>query len=348
MTRLLLVRLSAMGDVVQSLGAVASLRAALPEVELTVVTQSAWAPLLDGVADIARVVAFDRRGGWRALRAVRSELRAERYDAALDLQGNWKSALVTLLSGAKRRIGMAARWRQEPASRLLLTELVDCDATPHPARAAWELAKRIAPAAPFASPLLVPTAQELEAERAQLRRVGVDPERPFRVVVGTDPRDPRALRPELLRRLGREAATVVVTGPAEADLEYGVEVRRLHHGPGEARRLVALGATVAAVEGEVVGPDQGASHVLLAAGARGRILFGSQDPRRTAPPGATALRAPGDLACRPCRKQRCALGGAEQFRCMDFGPDEGVLVELGLPQSGQIDSQGPSGGALAR
>ena len=210
MNRLLLVRLSAMGDVVQSLGAVASLRAALPEVELTVVTQSAWAPLLDGVADIARVVPFDRRGGWRALRVLRSELRAERYDAALDLQGNWKSALVTWLSGAERRVGMAARWRQEPASRLLLTELVDCDATPHPARAAWELAKRIAPAASFMSPQLVPTPQELEAERAQLRRVGVDPERPFRVVVGTDPRDPRALRrghgdPWRVRRTDRTA-----------------------------------------------------------------------------------------------------------------------------------------------
>ena len=337
MTRLLLVRLSAMGDVVQSLGAVASLRAAMPDVELTVVTQSAWVPLLDGVADIARVVAFDRRGGWRALRAVRSELRAQRYDAALDLQGNWKSALVTWLSGAERRVGMAAEWRQEPASRLLLTELVDCDATPHPARAAWELAKRVAPSAPFASPQLAPTAQELEAERAHLRRAGVDPGRPFRVVVGTDPRDPRALRPELLGRLGREEAAVVVTGPAEAGLDYGGEVRRLHHGPGEVRRLVALGAAVAAVGGEVVGPDQGASHVLLAAGARGKILFGSQDPRRTAPPGATALRAPKELACRPCRKQRCALDGGQQFACMDFAPDAGVVVELGLPPAGQID-----------
>ena len=337
MSRLLLVRLSAMGDLVQSLGAVESLRRARPDLSLTFVTQATWAPLLIGVPGIVRTVAFDRRGGVRGLLRLRQELRESEFDVALDLQGNWKSALVTRLSGARRRVGMERRWRQEPGSSVLLSELVRCGAAPHPARAAWELVKHVSPGAPFASPRLSPTAPELAQEREALRRAGVDPERPFCVVVATDPRDPRALRPDQVQRLARAPQTVIVAGPAEAALRVVDEQRVIRHGAGEVRRLIALGAAVAAVDGGVVGPDQGASHVLLAAGARGRILFGSQDPRRTAPPGATALRAPGDLACRPCRQPRCTLSGAQRFACMDFDVDEGVLVELGLPAAGQID-----------
>lgn len=339
MKSVLLVRLSAMGDLVQSLGAVASLRAVLPHLRLTFVTQPAWAPLLDGVPGIARVVRFDRRGGIAGLRAVRRALRKEPYDAALDLQGNWKSALVTWLSGARRRIGMGAAWRQEPASRLLLQQRVSCDATPHPARTAWELAKAIAPEAPFVLPELAPTEEELAFEREQLRRAGIDPSKPFRAIVGTDPKDPRALRPWLMDRLWHEEQTVLVTGPAERTLGHDGERPRIQHQAGEVRRLIALGAAIAAVDGEVVGPDQGASHVLLAAGARGRILFGSQDPQRTAPPTARALLAPQDLACRPCRSSECRLEGADRFACMDFGPEDGQCVELGLPAPGKVSAR---------
>lgn len=336
MNAALLVRLSAMGDLVQSLGAVSSLRAIRPGLRLTFVTQPTFAPLLDGVPGIARVVTFDRRGGLRALRAVRRELREERYDVALDLQGNWKSAWIARLSGARLRLGMAAPWRQEPASRVLLRRTIRCEATPHPARAAWELARVIAPDAPFALAELAPTAEELRFEREQLRRAGVDPERPFTVLVGTDPSDPRALRPWLLDRLWHQEQAVLVTGPAEARLSHDGERPLLHHEAGEVRRLIALGAAVAAAGGEVIGPDQGASHVLLAAGARGRILFGSQDPRRTSPPTARALVAPADLPCRPCRRASCRLHGVERFACMDFDPDDGVAVDLGLPAPGDV------------
>ncbi len=332
MTSALLVRLSAMGDLVQSLGAVAALRAARPDWRLTFVTQREWAPLLRDLPGLARVVCFDRRGGLPALRAVRRELRTEPYDFALDLQGNWKSAFVAWLSGARRRVGMRAAWRQEPASRVLLHRAVGCDAVPHPARAAWELAKVIAPEAPYCAPQLVAAAAEIEAERGALREVGIDPDRPFRVVVGTSPADARALRPARVQRLLDAPQAVLVTGPAEAAFELSSGHPRLRHGAGEVRRLVALGAAVAAAGGDVGGPDQGATHVLLAAGARGTVLFGSQDPARTAPPGARALVAPRELDCRPCRRPPCRLPPPRTYACMEFDPEDGAEVVLGLPR----------------
>ena len=51
-----------MGDVVHSLGAVASLYAEHPNWRVTFVTQRQWAPLLEGVEGVDRVVSLDRRG----------------------------------------------------------------------------------------------------------------------------------------------------------------------------------------------------------------------------------------------------------------------------------------------
>lgn len=331
MTTALLVRLSAMGDVVQGLGAAAALRAARPDWRIVWATQTGFAPLLHGHPAIDRVVAFDRRGGLRALLAVRAELRAERCDVALDLQGNWKSALLARLSGARDVVGMAAPWRQEPRSRWLLRRTVACAATPHPARAAWELAKAVAPDAPYRQPQLLATAAELAHERAALAALGVAADRPFDVVVVTDPADARALRPATIAALlaASPRPVVQVFGPAEAGVAAMPGGPALRHGRGEVRRLVALGALVAAAGGTVHGPDQGGAHVLAAAGARCVVAFGAQDPRRTAPPAAHAVVHPAPPACAPCRRTVCSHPDGPV--CMDFALADGVRIDVGLP-----------------
>ena len=133
MTSVLLVRLSAMGDLVQGLGAVAALHQVRPDWRLTFVTQASFAPLLIGFPGLARVVTFARRAGLRGVLELRRELRSDAYDVALDLQGNWKSAGVAWLSGARDRVGVAASHRQEPMSRMLLRRTVPLAGLPHPA-----------------------------------------------------------------------------------------------------------------------------------------------------------------------------------------------------------------------
>lgn len=330
MTRVLLVRLSAMGDLVQALGAAASLRRARPDWHVTMLTQATFAPLLDGVEGIDAVETFARRGGVAEVVRVRRRLREHAFAHALDLQGNWKSALFTRLARAGDRIGIAAGARQEPWSRLLLGRTVACPAAPHPARVAWELVRALAPEAPFVRPRLAATADEVAVEAAALRAIGVDPSEPVHLVVAGDPADPRALRPAALRSLVAPQ-TVFVFGPMEAHVAAPAGAAVLRHRPGELRRLVALGALVAATGGDLVGCDQGPSHVLAAAGVRARVLFGSQDPRRTAPAAAqaTALVHAAPPPCSPCRQRRCTL--REGPVCMDFAPGDGRIADVGLP-----------------
>jgi len=335
-TTVLLVRLSAMGDVVQTLGAVAALHRARPDWRLVFVTQTTFAPLLVGVPGLAQVVTFARRGGLRAFLALRRELQAVRADVAVDLQGNWKSALVARCSGASDVVGIAGGWRQEPASRWLLRRVATGSGLPHPARMAFDLMRELAPEVRAEWPRLCATAVEVQREAAALAGIGIDAARPFAVLVGTDPDDPRALRPEQLPAIAAQLGLpcVWLLGPAEARLPAPPGLPTLRHGAGELRRLLALGALIAGASGEVVGPDQGATHVLAAAGARCQVLFGAQDPRRTAPPAARVLVHPHGPSCRPCRSARC--GHRDGPVCMQFGLADAIevsaeLADLGAP-----------------
>jgi heptosyltransferase-1 len=118
----LLVRLSSIGDVVHTLPALAALHRHGWEAGWLVEPPSRV--LLDENPLLAQVIGAPSRKafGWgQALRVVRA-LRAERYDAALDFQGLWKSAAWARLSGARRVVGWERRARREPSSAVLVGE----------------------------------------------------------------------------------------------------------------------------------------------------------------------------------------------------------------------------------
>jgi len=113
--RILIVKLSSLGDVVHAMPAVQDIRRALPQAQIDWVVERAFAPLVqrcEGVQDVIRCelrrwrkspLGSQTRSEWRAFRDT---LRVQSYDAVLDLQGLTKSALVSrtarLADGGKR------------------------------------------------------------------------------------------------------------------------------------------------------------------------------------------------------------------------------------------------------
>src|SRR5688572_18590709 len=91
--RILIVRLGAMGDIIHSLPAVASLKQGFPGCKLSWAVETKWRYLLSDNPCVDEVVDVDRRGlgAWLALRG---RLRHRRFDFAVDFQGLFKSALV--------------------------------------------------------------------------------------------------------------------------------------------------------------------------------------------------------------------------------------------------------------
>lgn len=105
--KILIVKLSSLGDVIHTMPAVQDIRAALPQARIDWVVERAFAPLVRRCAGVRRVIEVDlrrwRKDLWSARtrqewKAFREELQRERYDAVLDLQGLSKSALVAWLA----------------------------------------------------------------------------------------------------------------------------------------------------------------------------------------------------------------------------------------------------------
>ncbi len=105
--KILIVKLSSLGDVVHAMPAVQDVRRALPEAQIDWVVEQGFAALVQRCTGVNRVIACELRR-WRraplssatrvAWRAFKTELQRERYDAVIDLQGLSKSALVSWLA----------------------------------------------------------------------------------------------------------------------------------------------------------------------------------------------------------------------------------------------------------
>jgi heptosyltransferase-1 len=102
--RILVVRLGAMGDILHTLPAVATLKSGHPGAHVTWVVESRWRPLLEENPFIDRIVELRRGSRSGVIETVR-ELRSDRYDFAVDFQGLAKSALTAAFARPERIFG---------------------------------------------------------------------------------------------------------------------------------------------------------------------------------------------------------------------------------------------------
>jgi heptosyltransferase I len=126
----LIVKLGALGDIVHAIPVAAALRRSFPAVRIDWLVSAKHREILDLVPVIdRRLVVNDRSGastgGGAGIVATVRELRAGKYDVALDLQGLVKSAFFARSSGAPRVVGFASRYAREPLARPFYTEAHD-------------------------------------------------------------------------------------------------------------------------------------------------------------------------------------------------------------------------------
>ncbi len=127
--RILIVRLSAIGDVIHGMPIACALRERFPNALLAWTVEQRATMLLREHQAIDELIELPRR--WlrspRVLGQLRRRLRAMKFDIAVEAQGLTKSAIVAWLSGAKRRIGFGGRWGRELSQRIN-TETVETPA----------------------------------------------------------------------------------------------------------------------------------------------------------------------------------------------------------------------------
>lgn len=111
---ILLIKPSALGDIVMALPALSSLRRSFPEAQITWLVRPEFAPLIQGHPHLDRIMLFDRKrlgkawyhpGAFGGLVSLIGTLRRVRFDCVLDLQGLFRTAALAWMSGCARRFG---------------------------------------------------------------------------------------------------------------------------------------------------------------------------------------------------------------------------------------------------
>jgi heptosyltransferase-1 len=275
--RILVVRLSAMGDVIHALPAVATLKHSFAHSHVAWVIRTPWVPLLKDNPFVDQVIPFERT--FSGIAATRRQLREQRFDLAIDFQGLLQSALVAAAARPDRLVGFHRSQVREKAAALFYSTCVEAHSQ-HVVDRNLELV-----AAAGASSLLHTFSLPEGSPEGRL------PEGKF---VLTSPlagwgskQWPVEFYEELASRLD---VPLVVNGPPEA-AETLSRIRGAHvHLSGIAGLIHATRRAQA-----VIGVDSGPLHLAAALSKPGVAIFGPTDPLRNGPYGSTirVLRSAG-------------------------------------------------------
>lgn len=132
MKRILLIKITSLGDMVHTLPLLYDLRRAYPEAKIDWIADASCADIPRWAVGVDRVIApplrqFKKNGRkWRDLRGILSalrQLRREPYDVAIDVHGVFKSAIAARLARTKRRLGYAAEYLGEAKAVFAYTEI---------------------------------------------------------------------------------------------------------------------------------------------------------------------------------------------------------------------------------
>ncbi|MDF1799106.1 MAG: glycosyltransferase family 9 protein [Planctomycetota bacterium] len=296
--KVLIVRLGAIGDVVNALTLAKALKDLPQPPHIGWVVHDLARPLVEDNPLVDRVHVWSRGSGLAGYRGLIRELRSAGYGLAVDLQRLAKSALVARRSGAQRVLGWDRARSKEGAWLLVKERIQPGDPQDHMVRHYGAFAAHLG-AQPTGPRGVLHPGREAEAWAAELLQgTGAAP-----VVLNLGAsklpnRWPAERFGELAAGLAADGLPVVLAGgPADREAAAtALEVATASAGPGSAPIQDLAGATslrqLAALLDRAalfVGCDTGPMHMAVAMGCRVVALFGPANPRRTGPfPGDAA------------------------------------------------------------
>ena len=328
--KLLVIKLSSLGDLFHALPAVHQLKTGL-SAEVHWVVNAEYVSLVRQFTDVDRVVPFPRHDGLRAIAGFVKQLRQTPYDLVVDLQGLLKSAWIARVARAARRIGPSFH---REGSRLLY----DAVAGPrnkqrHAVEENLDVVRYLGlPAGEPVFPVACPVPD-------------LPPDRPRVAMVCSSRWATKNWPPEGFAEVARR---LQATCDASIFLVGGSDSRAVHE-----RIRTRLSGKVTDLAGRctlvetlgvlnamdlVVANDTGPIHMAAAVGTPVLALFGPTDPVRTGPFGPMHRVVQAGLPCQPCFSRTCRRGGVP---CM-----EGITPERVVEAAIAMLEKAPSRGSL--
>jgi heptosyltransferase-1 len=341
--RIVLIKPSALGDIVHALPVLCALRRRFPRAHIAWVVNRAYEPLLNGHPDLDAILPFDRgavRAGWLAgmrtfARFFRS-LRAERFDLAIDLQGLLRSGLMALASGAPRRIALTGA--REGASWFYTGTIALPRPDMHAVDRYWCLAEALG-AGEGPKTFHVPIAPTAAAWASEVLR---DLPRPWLMLAAGSRWLTKRWLPEHFAELAGRAraeyggSVVLVGGPDEVDISAAVRTRL--HGPSldlTGRTALPQLAAVLARADVMLANDTGPLHLSVALGRPVVAPYTCTRVAWTGPYGMAGRAVETRVWCAGSCRKRCS-----RMDCMaELTPDRLWPVLREVLQSWQSQSR---------
>lgn len=316
--RILIVKPSSLGDIIHSLPVLWKLRKIKPHAHIGWVVKDAWKeiiernPLLDDVIPLKKGI----RGFFSAVR----ELRNKRYDIIIDLQGLFRSGLISILSGGKSRLGFSNAREFAP---LFYNKKVGVK--PSPMHAVDRYLLMVDPIARDTPPLTTTSAPHIkphfplytEIEDAEWVREFLLHNNLFNTkpLIAINPsarwikkRWPASSYASLINRLIQDLKAGIIILGSPDDLRVSNEISSLVKG----EYAVAAGRTtlktLTALLEKVdllITNDSGPMHIAAAVGTPVIALFGPTDPGLTGPYGDRHTIIRKNMECSPCLRKPC-------------------------------------------
>ncbi len=320
--KILLVKLSAIGDVVQSLPVLAALRTRYPEANISWVVGEAAFPLLVGHPLLDETILFPRQRlgqlasslhSWPRLvleaRSFIRKLRSKRYDVVIDLQGLLKSGILTWFSRAGRKIGFSGT--REGSAVFLTERLPAYDPDEHAVLRYLRLAAHLG--AKTQQPLFPLGLDDRDRTRAgnMLKDLSVEPDRFLVMIPGAawPTKQWTASGFAQVADLAQDKwgiRSVIVGSSGDSRLASAI-VEMARSRPIDLTGKTDL-KTLAAIYGfasAVVTTDTGPMHLAAATGVPVVALFGPTAPWRTGPYCKNKRIIRKGLPCSPCFRRSC-------------------------------------------
>jgi 3-deoxy-D-manno-octulosonic-acid transferase/heptosyltransferase-1 len=334
--KILIVKLSAIGDVLHTLPALTALRRHYPDAQIDWLVEDSAADLVQGHTALNKVLVWRRREFAKLLRvgklfaAVRLflslllSLRDTRYDLIIDFQALLKSSLWIFLARGRRKAGFGQGMEHSENSHFFLNERIPAVSMEiHALDRGLRLLQALGiPDSQVLCDLTIGEEDERAAEQLLVEN-GVRLDQPF-IAINPVAKWPTKLWAaerfrELAERLLNDGSQVVFTGSKEdrplideIACTLGSPVVRL-----DGRTSLKVLAAVYRSASLVVTTDTGPMHLGAAVGTPVVALFGPTAPWRTGPYGEGHVVLRAGVSCSPCFSKSCKTTEFERMACMN-------------------------------
>ncbi len=325
-TRILILKPSALGDIVHALPLLASLRKSFPNRFIAWGVKEKFAELLEQNPYLDEVIIWKERGFWRFAKDIRDK----RFDIVLELQGLFRTGLVAYLSKAPQRWGFSKEEAKE--NQFFFLNIKAPTPSVNIVGKYLDFAEHLKAEKIIEFPFVEkPSAQEYTSQYFQ--RNGILPGEKLIALIQSTGWENKTWKAERFAQLGRILGAkknwkvMLVWGVEEAEKEKAQKINQMAAG----KLLIAPQSTVSQLVSLLkrcsmaIGGDTGPLHLAAALGLPVVGLYGPTSPNRNAPLTEKKEIIYHTLPCSPCWKRTCKNKTNE---CMDSIQVEEVMQKI--------------------